>query len=210
MTRRIRRPHKIGLVSLLLIIAVAIAQQQGWIGPATKTVTRGVLTSQPGLYAVDHFVDGDTIAVDMNGTVETIRFIGIDTPETHKPNAPVQCYGPAAAAYTKNKIGSQRVRLVSDSLSTNRDRYNRLRMCRFHLPNPMILPLRRRTPVRTAKACGATANHTSRVTAAGKATISRLNPSIFDECAAAVGTPLWGAHLQGSAHAYKNTGVQST
>jgi endonuclease YncB( thermonuclease family) len=126
MTRRIRRPHKIGLVSLLLIIAVAIAQQQGWIGPATKKATQGVLTNQPGLYAVDHFVDGDTIAVNMNGTIETVRFIGIDTPETHKPNTPVQCYGPAAAAYTKNRIGSQHVRLVSDSLNTNRDRYNRL------------------------------------------------------------------------------------
>lgn len=126
MTRRLRRPHKIGLVSLLLIIAVAVAQQQGWIGPATKQVKQGVLTSQPGLYAVQRFVDGDTIVVDMNGTTETVRFIGIDTPETHKPNTPVQCYGPAAAAYTKNRIGTQRVRLVADSLNTNRDRYNRL------------------------------------------------------------------------------------
>jgi micrococcal nuclease len=62
----------------------------------------------------------------MNGKVETVRFIGIDTPETHKPNTPVQCYGPAAAAFTKNTIGKNRVRLASDSLSTDRDRYNRL------------------------------------------------------------------------------------
>jgi micrococcal nuclease len=62
----------------------------------------------------------------MNGKTETVRFVGIDTPETHKPNTPVQCYGPAAAAYTKNIIGSQSVRLVSDSVSTDRDRYNRL------------------------------------------------------------------------------------
>jgi micrococcal nuclease len=62
----------------------------------------------------------------MNGTDETIRFIGVDTPETHKPNTPVQCYGPAAAAYTKQRIGQDRVRLVADRLTTNRDRYNRL------------------------------------------------------------------------------------
>ncbi len=81
---------------------------------------------QPGSYAVVQFVDGDTLVVDMNGTPERIRFIGIDTPETHKENTPVQCYGPAASAYTKKRIGSQRIRLVSDSLTTNRDRYDRL------------------------------------------------------------------------------------
>lgn len=62
----------------------------------------------------------------MNGKVETIRFIGIDTPETHKPNTPVQCYGPAASAFTKQQIGDQPVRLESDSLTTNRDKYQRL------------------------------------------------------------------------------------
>lgn len=120
--RKLRRKHIVSLISVLLVVIVAIGQQQGWFDGATK----GVMTSQPGLYAIDHFVDGDTISVNMNGSPETIRFIGIDTPETHKPNAPVQCYGPAAAAYTKNRIGDSHVRLVSDSLSTNRDRYNRL------------------------------------------------------------------------------------
>jgi micrococcal nuclease len=71
-------------------------------------------------------VDGDTIAVDMNGKTEKVRFVGVDTPETHKPNAPVQCYGPAAAAFTKNFIGSQKIRLVSDPQSNDRDRYDRL------------------------------------------------------------------------------------
>ncbi len=119
---RLRRKHGVSLLVLLIVAFLAFGQQQGWFGGLGK----GVMTNQPGLYAVDHFVDGDTITVNMNGTIETVRFIGIDTPETHKPNTPVQCYGPAAAAYTKNRIGNQRVRLVSDSLSTNRDRYNRL------------------------------------------------------------------------------------
>ncbi len=124
MSWKVRRTHKISLVSVLLILFVAIGQQQGWFEQAGK----GVLTNQPGLYTINHFVDGDTIAVHMNGTSETIRFIGIDTPETHKPNTPVQCYGPAAAAYTQARIkaAGSKVRLVSDSLSTNRDRYNRL------------------------------------------------------------------------------------
>lgn len=125
MARRIRKKH----LWLSVVLAVAswliyYGQQQGWFGNAGQAVE----SNQPGLYSVNHFVDGDTISVNMDGTSETIRFVGVDTPETHKPDTPVQCYGPAAAAYTKNIISSAggKVRLQSDSLSTNRDRYNRL------------------------------------------------------------------------------------
>lgn len=120
---RLNRKHGwTAVLSLLLAVALWAASQAGWLQQAGQTVER----DQPGLYAIDHFIDGDTIAVKMNGKTESVRFIGIDTPETHKPNTPVQCYGPAAAAYTKNVIGHNRVRLVSDSLSTDRDRYDRL------------------------------------------------------------------------------------
>lgn len=123
-TRRYGKKKGLSLLGLLVVLFIAIGQNQGWFDKTEQ----GVMTSQPGLYSIVHYVDGDTITVNMNGTNETIRFIGIDTPETHKPNTPVQCYGPAAAAYTKNRItaAGSKVRLVSDSLSTNRDRYNRL------------------------------------------------------------------------------------
>lgn len=85
-----------------------------------------VETNQPGLYSINHFIDGDTIAVNMNGAVEDVRMIGVDTPETHKPNTPVQCYGKVAATYTKNLIDGSKVRLQADPLDTNRDRYGRL------------------------------------------------------------------------------------
>lgn len=82
--------------------------------------------NQPGLYRITQFDDGDTIVVDMNGTEEEIRFIGVDTPETKDPRKAVQCFGKAASAFTKQLIGQQPVRLESDQLNTNRDRYNRL------------------------------------------------------------------------------------
>ncbi|HSD56063.1 MAG TPA: hypothetical protein VLA92_02835, partial [Candidatus Saccharimonadales bacterium] len=56
----------------------------GWFAAAEQTATK----SDPGLYTVSRFVDGDTIVVDMNGNKETVRMIGVDTPETHKPNTP--------------------------------------------------------------------------------------------------------------------------
>lgn len=107
---------------VLLLGGLIYLQLAGRFGAATSLLQ----TSQPGLYGVQSFVDGDTIAVTMNGQIEKIRFIGVDTPETHKPNTPVQCYGPAAANFTKQIIGGRAIRLVSDSLSTDRDRYNRL------------------------------------------------------------------------------------
>src|SRR4051812_22348062 len=99
MPRHYRKKHAfISLLVILLSWLVYYGQQQGWFGTASKVVE----SNQPGLYTVAHYVDGDTIAVNMNGKTETVRFIGIDTPETHKPNTPVQCYGPAAAAHTQN------------------------------------------------------------------------------------------------------------
>ncbi len=83
-------------------------------------------TTSPGMYRVSEFSDGDTIVVDMNGQQERIRMIGVDTPETKDPRKPVQCFGKAASAFTKQLIGDQPVRLEADALSSNRDRYNRL------------------------------------------------------------------------------------
>ncbi len=83
-------------------------------------------TTAPGFYRVTQVYDGDTIAVLMNGTEEKIRLIGVDTPETHKPDTPVQCYGPQASDFSTKALLGQNVRLEADPLGDNRDRYNRL------------------------------------------------------------------------------------
>ena len=111
------------MVFLTILLCAAISYSQGWLKPLKTDV---FLDSQPGSFPIKKFVDGDTVLIDMSGSDEEIRFIGIDTPETHKPDTPIQCFGPDAAAYTKQRIGSDRIRLVADSLTTNRDRYDRL------------------------------------------------------------------------------------
>lgn len=80
----------------------------------------------PSLYTVVSFADGDTISVDINGTTERIRFIGVDTPEKNHPSKPVQCFSKAASKFTKDLIGDSKVRLAVDPSNTNRDRYDRL------------------------------------------------------------------------------------
>jgi micrococcal nuclease len=68
-------------------------------------------------------VDGDTIHVRAGGREETVRYIGVDTPETVKPDTPVQCFGKAASAYNRSLVDGERVRLVADAEA--RDRFGR-------------------------------------------------------------------------------------
>ena len=133
-TRR-SRLRTAGLVLLLLGLALLAILRPGLPLPAVRRILE---QHQPGLYGVSRFVDGDTIAVEMNGQTEKVRLVGVDTPETHKPNTPVQCYGPAAAAFTRATIGTQQVRLASDPLSTDRDRYGRL-LRYVYLPDGTLL-----------------------------------------------------------------------
>jgi micrococcal nuclease len=65
-------------------------------------------------YRVVQVLDGDTIVVQRGNTRDTIRLLGVDTPETHHPRKPVQCYGPEAAAYTASRLFGQVVRLEDD------------------------------------------------------------------------------------------------
>lgn len=112
-------------IALGIILAGFLVYRMGWL---RAVQSERFMRAQPGTYKVLADRDGDTIVVDMNGRPETVRFIGIDTPETHKENTPVQCYGPEASQYTKQRLSDSKdtVRLVADRLTTNRDRYDRL------------------------------------------------------------------------------------
>ena len=92
-------------------------------GGAPRPATRA--SSEPGAAVVSKQVDGDTIHVRLNGADESVRFIGIDTPETHGRGGLVECFGQKAAAHTASLIPvGTAVRLVRDAEA--RDRYGRL------------------------------------------------------------------------------------
>jgi micrococcal nuclease len=82
-------------------------------------------TAGDGLATVIDVVDGDTIDVEIGGRTERIRLIGIDTPETRKPDAPIECYGPEASAFTAAllPVGTE-IRIERDVVG--RDDYGRL------------------------------------------------------------------------------------
>lgn len=77
-------------------------------------------------YEVVKVVDGDTIDVDIDGTIERLRLIGIDTPETVDPRKPVQCFGREASDKTKALLQGTHVRLEADPSQGERDKYGRL------------------------------------------------------------------------------------
>ncbi len=84
----------------------------------------GGLSGIPLEVEVVDVVDGDTIEVLIDGTEEDVRYIGVDTPESVKPGAPVECFGPEASAFNERLVGGERVGLVFDA--ERRDDYGRL------------------------------------------------------------------------------------
>jgi micrococcal nuclease len=104
------------LGSLLLLVVVAVLVLRPWEGEEELVATATV--------EVVRVVDGDTVEARVGGEVEDVRLIGVDTPETVKPDAPVECFGPEASAFTHRVLEGESVRLVFGE--ERRDRYGRL------------------------------------------------------------------------------------
>jgi micrococcal nuclease len=73
---------------------------------------------------VDRVVDGDTAKVFIDGESEYVRYIGIDTPESVQPDAPVECFGEESKRFNADRIEGRRMKLVFDR--ERHDRYDRL------------------------------------------------------------------------------------
>ena len=80
----------------------------------------------PILFKVSRVVDGDTLDIDMDGTIERIRLIGIDTPETVDPRKAVQCFGKEASDKAKKILSGKMVSIEADTSQGERDVYKRL------------------------------------------------------------------------------------
>lgn len=78
------------------------------------------------LVPVVSVTDGDTIKVDINGTVETVRIVNINTPETVDPRKAVECMGVEASEKMKELVLGKNVILQHDITQQKKDRYGRL------------------------------------------------------------------------------------
>lgn len=92
------------------------------VGPPSGLVPTGETdTGVP----VARVVDGDTIHVLLDGREVTVRLIGINTPETVKPDSPVECFGPEASDFAKQELTGATVTLEYDASQGRLDRYGR-------------------------------------------------------------------------------------
>jgi len=77
-------------------------------------------------YSVAEVVDGDTIKVKIDGKLETIRLIGIDTPEVASPYRKEGCFGKEASEETKKILKNKKISLIVDPMVSDKDKYGRL------------------------------------------------------------------------------------
>jgi len=106
-----------------LLLTALVAVLIGYFLPHRSPIIK----EEPTLYRVVEVIDGDTIKVDLGGELETVRLIGIDTPEIANPYNPKEDrFGPEAARYAKQLLEKQSVYLIKDPMQSNRDKYERL------------------------------------------------------------------------------------
>ena len=136
MAVRTRRGWLLALALTTACSAAPVAEESLSAGPrATEgptQVERPSVTSEPTFApsgrleeaTVVRVVDGDTIKVILAGATYTVRYIGMDTPETVDPNSPVMWMGPEASAANAELVDGRTVYLEKDVSET--DRFGRL------------------------------------------------------------------------------------
>lgn len=115
-----------GLVSTGIYRLVAILVAAAAIALPTATAPPAPAQPVDATAVVLRVVDGDTIDIrdEVRGRLR-VRILGIDTPETKKPNSPVECWGPEATEFARSTMLGRRVALVTDPTQDRTDRYGR-------------------------------------------------------------------------------------
>ena len=114
--------RRIAMLALLAIAAAACGASP------TPTGAGAASSALPGTAAsVARVVDGDTLKARIAGRTETVRVIGLDTPESVKPGTPVECYALRASAEAERllPVGAA-IHLEADPTQATRDQYGRL------------------------------------------------------------------------------------
>ena len=104
-----------------VVVAVAIGCSGG-SAPATADVPVDGATPA----RVVRVVDGDTIDVRIGAREESVRFLGVDTPERGRDGKPSEPLYREATVFVERALADGSVRLLADPLADDRDRYDRI------------------------------------------------------------------------------------
>ncbi len=128
-----KKLNRLGYIGLIIIALAYLYQETGVNFLNSPSVIVGATTTKntsskntDTYYPVTKVTDGDTIQVSIDGTVEKIRLIGINTPETVDPRKTVQCFGKEASERMKELVEGKTVRLEYDDSQGYRDTYGRV------------------------------------------------------------------------------------
>ncbi|MFB6124148.1 MAG: lamin tail domain-containing protein [Haloferacaceae archaeon] len=137
-------------IAVALVVLAGCGGTPGTTPDSTPGVTPTSPPSSPSATASDRgvaatvtrVVDGDTFEVRYrNGTTDTVRLLGVDTPEVHTATDPAEFegvpdtdagrawlrdWGHRASEFARTEVGGERVRLVVDPAADRRGRYGRL------------------------------------------------------------------------------------
>lgn len=121
MKQHVRKLLPLAVVLVLLVAGLSIDE--------IRSITALPTTNTPapaGSYRVVKVADGDTITIDKDGAHQSVRLIGVNTPETVDPRTPVQCFGEEAADAMRALVSDRTVRIETDESQGMYDSYGRL------------------------------------------------------------------------------------
>ncbi len=118
------KPRLLLLALLLIGFIVAIGNNNTKNTPDSEPITLPPATRSA--YSVRTVIDGDTIIAETEGEMQTVRLLGIDTPEVDPQYNPIECYGREATNATKEKLLNQTVTLENDDTQGTLDKFGRV------------------------------------------------------------------------------------
>ncbi|MBM3329111.1 MAG: thermonuclease [Calditrichaeota bacterium] len=122
----------------LIVGAILGAGTSFYLGPGERSSTAGTVRSGP--WPVKRVIDGDTVVLQIEGREETVRLIGVDTPETVKPGTPMEPYGPEANRFTKNLLSGEEVLLEYErNGKAGKDRFGRTLAYIYRSPDGLFV-----------------------------------------------------------------------
>ncbi len=131
-----KRSLPFGLLFLIALVSLYFGLQSSDVKKLEKFLTTAIPTNEQSkntlgdssvkTFQVDKVVDGDTIKIIIGDQKQTVRLLGIDTPEVVDPRKTVQCFGKQASEKTKALVMGKIVVLESDPTQGDQDKYGRL------------------------------------------------------------------------------------
>ncbi len=116
----------LALFTLLTLAALSISFATGGALAQDADPTETPIPGEREEARLVHVTDGDTIVVELDDGLEyRVRFIGIDTPETHHPDVGADYWGYEATEFVRQFLKEGDTVILEKDI-TDRDIYNRL------------------------------------------------------------------------------------